>query len=206
LNAIDLRRAITRRAAAKATVSPLIDTIADFGTAIGDAVAKDYNIANSRAEKFLQGYMQTRVDMINATTREAVQKALTADDPQAAVRRVFEVAKTSRAKLIADTEVVRASNWAAVDAGKWVGELDFKRWVTQEDSHVRHAHHEMQDQVVAWNDPFEAPNGSHAQWPGGFREPALSVNCRCAAIPARAKHTRTPSRSTTTSERPTSRP
>ena len=37
-------------------------------------------------------YMAERVDMINATTRTAIQKALEQDDPVAAVKHVFEVA------------------------------------------------------------------------------------------------------------------
>jgi len=157
---------------------------------VGDSVGKNYNLLNSRVEKFLKAYMTERVDMINATTRVAVQKALESDDPQAAVRHVFEVARDSRAKIIALTEVTRSSNFGAIDAGKWVGALEFKRWITQEDLQVRDAHEHMQNQVVPWNDPFEAPNGSHAQWPGGFREPELSIGCRCAAIPARAAQQR----------------
>ena len=150
---------------------------------VGDSVGKNYNLLNSRVEKFLKAYMTERVDMINATTRVAVQKALESDDPQAAVRHVFEVARDSRAKIIALTEVTRSSNFGAIDAGKWVGALEFKRWITQEDLQVRDAHEHMQNQVVPWNDPFEAPNGSHAQWPGGFSEPELSIGCFPGDVP-----------------------
>ena len=47
--------------------------------------------------------------MINGTTREQLHEALEADDPRAAVREVFRFARDERAKLIAETEVVRAS-------------------------------------------------------------------------------------------------
>jgi hypothetical protein len=168
----------------------LIDTIADFGSVVGASVGKDYNLLNSRVEKFLRAYMTERVDMINATTREAVQKALESDDPQAAVRHVFEVARDSRAKMIALTEAVRASNWAAVDAGKWVGALDYKRFVSLMDGHERHTHHSMNNQIQPWNSDFVSPSGAHGPVPGMFGVPDEDIACRCAVLPARVAQTR----------------
>lgn len=157
---------------------------------VGDSVGKNYNVANSRVEKFLKAYMTERVQLINGTTRDALQKALASDDPHGGVRRVFEDARERRAKMIATTEVVRGSNFAAIDAGKWVGELSKKRWSSQLDPVVRHDHDEMEGQTVDWNERFTAPNGSQAHWPGGFKEPELSVNCRCAALPSRENQRR----------------
>lgn len=152
---------------------------------MSDAIGKEYNLLNSRAERHLREYMAERVDLINGSTRRALIKALDSDDPQGAVRHVFQVARDSRAQQIAVTEVVRTSNWAALDAGKWQAALDLKRWTSLMDGEERHAHHEMHNQVVGWNEDFVAPNGSKAKWPGAFKEPELSVNCRCAALPAR---------------------
>ena len=109
----NLRRALRRRRAAEVTVEGLIDTVIEFGTAVGDSVGKEYNAANARAQRFLKGYMTERVDMINSTTRKAVQKALKDENPKAAVRKVFRQARAHRAKSIAETEVVRAIAAAA---------------------------------------------------------------------------------------------
>ena len=94
----DLRRALRRRRAAELTVEPLVDVVSEFGTVVGDSVGKDYRVNNSRVEKFLKSYMIERVDMINATTRDALQKALQSDDPRQAVRDVFRRARESRAR------------------------------------------------------------------------------------------------------------
>ena len=169
----------------------MIDTIAEFGTAVGDVVSKEYNFANRRAERHLKQYAAERVGMINATTRKAVHKALREDDPVAAVKAVFQQAREHRAKMIAATEVVRTSNWAVVDAGKWVGALDFKRWASQQDNHVRETHIVLDGQVVAWNEDFTSPSGARAPGPGQFGDPAEDIGCRCAAIPARAAQQRT---------------
>jgi Phage Mu protein F like protein len=183
---VDLRRAIRRRHAAALTIDPLIDVAAEFGTAVADSVEKSYRIDNVRAERFLKKYMSDRVEMINATTRDAIQEALESDDPRTAIENVFHHARDVRAPAIAETEVVRTSNWAAIDAGKWTAELEFKRWATQHDSKVRHEHRGLNDQIVGWNENFVSPSGYQGPGPGSMSGGAnMNMRCRCAAIPAR---------------------
>jgi Phage Mu protein F like protein len=162
----------------------MIDVVAEFGGAVADAVGKDYRLDNPRVEKFLKGYASTRVDMINATTREALQKALAADDPKAAVQEVFRHARAERAELIAESEVVRASNFAVVDAGKWVKVLNRKRWATRQDSRVRPEHMGLHGQTVGWNEKFKSPYGNTGPGPGSMTGgAATNARCRCAAVP-----------------------
>jgi hypothetical protein len=162
----------------------MIDVVAEFGGAVADAVGKDYNLSNSRVERFLKGYMAKRVGMINTTTRDAVNRALDSDDPATEVRRVFDQARRVRAKAIAESEVVRASNFAAVDAGKWVKILDTKRWASQRDGRVRHEHVGLHGQTVPWNDKFTSPSGFTGPGPGSMSGgPEMNARCRCAAVP-----------------------
>jgi Phage Mu protein F like protein len=165
-------------------LDPLVDVVAEFGGAVADAVGKDYNLANPRVEKFLRGYASKRIEMINGTTREQLHEALGADDPRAAVREVFRHARDERAKLIAETEVVRASNFAAIDAGKWVKVLDRKRWATRRDKKVRPEHAGMHGQTVGWNEKFRSPYGNTGPGPGSMTGgAATNARCRCSAVP-----------------------
>jgi uncharacterized protein with gpF-like domain len=183
-----LRSALSRRRAAELTVEPVIDVIAEFGTTVGESVGKNYNIANSRVQRFVRDYMSARVEMINATTRKELLDALErSDDPAAAVRRVFRHARGERAELIAQTEAVRSSNFAAIDAGKWVARLDRKTWASQQDGRVRHTHQVLHGQTVEWNDYFVSPSGARAKFPAEFGVPDEDCGCRCAAIPAGAE-------------------
>jgi hypothetical protein len=149
-------------------------------------VGGEYNLANSRVEKFLKNYMLQRVELINGTTREALQKAASADDPEAAIRHVFDVARSSRAQNIAVGEITRASNFAAVDAGRWKGQLDLKSWQSQLDSHVRMTHQELHGQVVGWLEDFTSPSGAHGPHPGALGTPDEDIGCRCFVAPTRS--------------------
>ena len=180
----DLRKALGRHRAVELTIEPMIDVVAEFGGAVADAVGKVYNLDNPRVEKFLRGYASKRIAMINDTTREAVHEALKADDPRAAVREVFRQARAERADLIAESEVVRASNFAVVDAGKWVKVLDRKRWATRQDAKVRHEHVGLHGQTVDWAAKFKSPSGYTGPGPGSMSGgAAMNARCRCAAVP-----------------------
>lgn len=181
--AIDLRRALSRGRAAELTVDPLIDAASDFADAVADSVGKSYNLDNPRLRKHLEDYARKRVAMINRTTRDQLIKALDDDDPVAAVRRVFEVARTSRAKAIAVGEVGRTSNFAALDAGKWQGALDLKRFASQQDGHVRSTHVAMHGQVVGWNEDFISPSGARGKFPGSFGVAEEDVQCFPGDVP-----------------------
>jgi uncharacterized protein with gpF-like domain len=160
--------------------------IAEFGGAVSDAVGKDYRLDNSRVEKFLKGYASKRIKMMNDTTREQLREALASDDPRSAVLEVFRHARDARAKMIAGTEVVRASNFAAIDAGKWVRVLDKKRWATQQDGRVRDEHRGLHGQTVLWNEKFRSPYGHTGPGPGSMTGGAANnANCRCSAVPVR---------------------
>lgn len=91
-----------------------------------------------------------------------------------------------RAKAVAMTETHRASQSATFETLYRLG-VDRRQWVTERDSRVRSAHRAMDGQVRAIDKPFRAPGGATAMYPGGFDDPALSVNCRCAVVPMKKK-------------------
>lgn len=160
--------------------------VAEFGGAVADAVGKDYRIDNPRVEKHLKQYASERVDLINSTTREALHEALKSGDPRAAVREVFKQARDERAKLIAETEVVRSSNFGVIDAGRWSRVLTRKRWVSRQDGHVRPEHSGLHGQTVDWTAKFRSPSGYTGPGPGSMSGGAAMNNrCRCVSLPIR---------------------
>lgn len=177
------RRPLARQHAAELTIEPLIDAIAEFGTAVGDSVGKDYRINNPRVVKHLRQYLSERVPMINQTTRDALLAALKNEEPRAAIRKVFEQAREHRATLIAQSEISRSSSFAAIDAGKWVGALDFKQWISQRDEKVRHTHAAMDGQIVGWLEDFVSPSGAKGPYPGALGTPEEDIACRCWPAP-----------------------
>ena len=85
----------------------------------------------------------------------------------------------NRAKIIARTEVLKASSWAQQRAALSTGKKLEKEWVSQRDILVREAHQILDNQRVP-ADSFYLYNGIKLDFPGDPKAPAdLVVNCRC---------------------------
>ena len=82
---------------------------------------------------------------------------------------------------IIDTEAHRDYNTGVYDAGNESGEEGLmKEWRTRLDDKVRDAHAYLEGVKVGLNDRFYTYDGPSALYPGGFGDPALDCNCRCA--------------------------
>ena len=79
---------------------------------------------------------------------------------------------------IADTEMHRIANTAALDTAKKAGAKN-KTWVTMRDDKVRESHDYLLGQTVGINDDFYTWDGAHAPAPGMFGIPEEDCNCRC---------------------------
>ena len=98
----------------------------------------------------------------------------------------------SRTGLIARTESTKLVNASTVDAAKDLEDepgttVRFeKEWITERDDAVRPAHAALDGQIVDVYELFEVPfgdfSGSQANWPTGFDDVGLNINCRCSTI------------------------
>lgn len=79
---------------------------------------------------------------------------------------------------IADTEMHRIANTAALDTAKKAGAKN-KTWVTMRDDKVRESHDYLLGQTVGINEDFYTWDGAHAPAPGMFGIPEEDCNCRC---------------------------
>lgn len=82
---------------------------------------------------------------------------------------------------IADTEMHRIANTAALNAAKRAGATS-KTWVTMMDDRVRDSHDYLLGVTVGINEDFWTWDGSHAPAPGLFGVPEEDINCRCELL------------------------
>ena len=82
---------------------------------------------------------------------------------------------------IADTEMHRIANTAALDTAKYAGAKS-KTWATMLDDRVRDTHDYLEGETVGIDDDFYTYDGDHASAPGLFELAENNVNCRCELL------------------------
>ena len=82
---------------------------------------------------------------------------------------------------IADTEMHRIANTAALDTAKYAGAKS-KTWVTMLDDRGRDTHDYLEGEPVGIDDDFYTYDGDHASAPGLFELAENNVNCRCELL------------------------
>jgi hypothetical protein len=156
----------------------LFKLAAATSTQVGKATAEklgfdadDYDV--DRTLNFLKSVAASRASMVNATTRDRVQKALDDGNPPAGV---FDEAKTSRSAQIAATLTTTFSAFATTEAAKQVaGDKATKTWVVTS-KNPRPSHSQMSGETVLVSEDFS--NGM--AWPGDPVGGADEVaNCTC---------------------------
>ncbi len=86
-----------------------------------------------------------------------------------------------RAERIARTETNHASSQGTLEGYKQAG-VAGKEWLTARDAKVRHAHEELDGDIVALDGLFSA-DGYQTQAPGLFGVAGQDINCRCRIAP-----------------------
>lgn len=153
------------------------------GKKAGNTIA---NQVTSNAVLYLLRIAGQKIAFINATTLAMLKLAL-ADGvelgesiPQLAKRidaLYLQEIIPNRSETIARTEVVAASNWAAMQSAEHSGLELTKVWLATEDSRTRPDHVAADGQEVAMHDQFDI-GGFKMDQPGDFNAPADEVvNC-----------------------------
>jgi hypothetical protein len=169
----------------------------DAMTAVSEAIGSDvgsFDADNDRVRAHMRSLATDRIQkLINTTTRNQLSELLTnavrsgasGDELRVIVRGVFENARTQRSRVIAETEAVVHSQYAAVEAFRQTGIDMEKEWLATRDGRARDAHLALDGQRVPLDKPFTIPAGqenagAQAMAPGGFRIPGQDIECRCA--------------------------
>jgi len=94
----------------------------------------------------------------------------------------YSGAKASAMNIVR-TEGTRNLNAGNYSAEKWASNqgVDIIRfWISTLDTNTRSEHQGLDGQERGIDEPFTAPDGEEAMWPGGFSSAAQNVNCRCS--------------------------
>lgn len=95
---------------------------------------------------------------------------------------VFDEADSSRALTIARTETISSANKAKYTAYVASGVVEGKEWLSVQDENTRDEHRALDGEVVGLDAAFRVDIYS-TQFPGGFGEPGMDINCRCTVLP-----------------------
>lgn len=159
------------------------------------------NYAIQRIQLVHQSYLNVIFEMFNDRLKEGKTLKETTEE-------IFKVMQSPRfykweAERIARTETTSAANYAAIKAGKNVGYVVEKQWISGSDARVRRKpkahfdHFEMNGKKVGINEMFvfneNTLDADMLEYAGDVRGKAGNViNCRCtvAIVPKRDKNGR----------------
>ncbi|MBW9158883.1 phage portal protein [Clostridium tagluense] len=166
--------------------------IEDKGNEIMEDLGIDasFNLHNPMVTEYLDKYCGKQIKDINATTETSIRQQLKAGElngesiPELCDRigKYFDDTEGYRVERIARTEVIGASNNAALMGYKQSGVVDKKQWLTALDERTRPWHAEADGQTVGVDEKFII-DGEEMDCPGdGGASPENVVNCRCTLI------------------------
>ncbi|MPZ13973.1 MAG: phage portal protein [Chloroflexi bacterium] len=192
-DAADTRRTPFDRTAwdrriADALTPHLAAALEDGATATLDDLAVDaaFDLADPRAASWLRERTVRLAGEVNLTTEQAIREALAAGTeagegiPQLTrrVQDVFADASRNRARVIARTETLAASNAGTLEAARQSGVAETKTWYSSLDQRVRPSHAAAHGQVRRLDEDFEV-GGSRGPAPGQIAAAGESIQCRC---------------------------
>lgn len=149
------------------------------------------DLINPLVSKFVDAFAGDRIADFNDTTRGQLREVLndgieagsSIDEIAGDIEDTFDDIDSGRAETIARTEVGYASNAASTAAYELSGLVSKREWVATQDDRVRDDHDEMDGQTVDMDEPFTAPDGATAMFPGDFGVGEQDINCRCTTAP-----------------------
>lgn len=125
--------------------------------------------------KFTQSMLSTDRDTLTKLVTDGIQSGQSVAQIRGAIQESFDGITRNQAQRITRTEVLRASNQAAVDAWQQSGVVEGKQWVTAG----------AVDECADYDGAVESLDGSFYQDTTEFLDgdPPLHPNCRCVLIP-----------------------
>lgn len=135
-----------------------------------------------RANQLAGAVSDTTYASVQQALEEGVAQGASIEDLAKGVREVFDQASRERSKVIARTEVISASNGAAVESARSLGSdvVAGKEWIAAVDERTREDHAAADGQVVPVDGTFDV-GGEPLAYPGDpVGDPANTISCRCA--------------------------
>lgn len=168
----------------------LYEAVASAGFArMSDAFGIALDIDTSDVQAFIEARANQLAGQVTDTTYQAIRDVLaegveagqTIDEIADGIRHVFDVASSSRAEVIARTEVISAYNGASQLGATILGPevVAAQEWIATRDGRTRPGHAAADGQTVPIGSPFDVDGETllYPGDPGGSAE--NTIQCRC---------------------------
>lgn len=139
---------------------------------------------SERTQRFAQQVNETTWERLKTSLGQGIDGGESIDQLSDRVRGVFSEASERRARTIARTETISASNAGSLEGARQSGVVKGKRWLSALDSRTRNeefSHVTPHGQTRGLDEPFEV-SGERLQFPGDSSLGASAgnvINCRC---------------------------
>jgi hypothetical protein len=136
---------------------------------VSDAFSKGISV--NGLSRMIESRVGLRLDQLAALDRYAGKEGVSARDVERYERRLL----VQRAETIARTETNRSANegtkqgWVQAREQGYLTNEDKRIWITNMDGRERDEHHDANDQIVGFEEPFDVADGS--------TEPGEAPNC-----------------------------
>lgn len=156
-------------------------TASAFATATAEQISYAYN--PEWMQEYLRVNSRIAAENLNASTMEKLTGALAAEDPLAAVKKVFDLLLAAGLTRFVEGRMTELENFAEYDVIDKSGLAKTKTWIVRS-GNPRDTHAALNGVTVGIRDTF--PNG--AMWPGDRRAgPKETAYCQCKLAYGRAK-------------------
>jgi HK97 family phage portal protein len=152
----------------------------------------EFSLKNPDVVKWMEKYTASKVTQINETTRDALRRRLTEsyEKGQDFKQAMEEISNSmdgpiaeSRARRIAQTEIVTLTNQAKLQTAKNSGVVQKKTWISELLPSTRDSHRAVHGTTVGIDEQFEVQSRSgidEMDGPGDITaDPENLVNCYC---------------------------
>lgn len=148
-----------------------------------DELTEDYILANAASRSAI--IAKTSLDKVRSRIDAGVKDGSSIDEIAASIRAI-QLINTSRAQVIARTEVHNAANYSVINTARQAeSQLNIKmvkEWVAVSDGRTRDTHAAIDGQTVDMDGRFNVA-GSMADRPlDPSLPPEESINCRCTML------------------------
>lgn len=143
---------------------------------------------NKKVKQYLRDHALTVSQKTAERIDKNIQEILTRSETEGTnsrgvakhITQKFKQLKTWEAERIARTEINAANNLVTHNRLLENGLVDYKQWVSAEDSRVRKSHKKLNTEIARIGEPFS--NG--LMYPGDHNGPLEEfINCRCTLVP-----------------------
>ena len=131
-----------------------------------------------RSQRFARRVTDTTWNRLRDTLGAGMDGGESIDELSERVTTIYSDARGRRARMIARTEVVAASNAGALEGASQSGVMDTKTWVSALDERVRPSHARAHGQTVGLKKYFRV-GGARGPAPGQMGSGREDIQCRC---------------------------